>query len=54
MVADALKVPVQNGGYIRGGGVPLGSGEAVEAFVEGVKKSVEEEDKKGGEKMDTD
>lgn len=42
-IADALGVKVQNGGLVRGGSVPLGGGEAVEAFVEGVKKSVEEE-----------
>jgi 26S proteasome regulatory subunit N13 len=41
-IADALGVKVQNGGLVRGGSVPLGGGEAVEAFVEGVKKSVEE------------
>jgi 26S proteasome regulatory subunit N13 len=35
-------VKVHNGGLVRGGSVPLGGGEAVEAFVEGVKKSVEE------------
>jgi 26S proteasome regulatory subunit N13 len=41
-IADALGVKVQNGGFVRGGSVPLGGGEAVESFVEGVKKSVEE------------
>jgi len=41
-IADALGVKVQNGGLVRGGSVPLGGGEAVEAFIEGVKKSVEE------------
>lgn len=40
-IADALGVKVQNGGLVRGGSVPLGGGEAVEAFVEGVKKTVE-------------
>ncbi|KAI0851419.1 proteasome complex subunit Rpn13 ubiquitin receptor-domain-containing protein [Daldinia vernicosa] len=40
-IADALSVPVENGGYIKGSQVPLGGGEAVEAFVEGVKKSVQ-------------
>jgi len=43
-IADALGVKVQNGGLVRGGSVPLGGGEAVEAFVEGVKKSVEEKE----------
>jgi 26S proteasome regulatory subunit N13 len=41
MVADALGIQVAHGGLVRGGSVPLGGGEAVEAFVEGVKKSVE-------------
>lgn len=51
MVAESLKIPVENGGLIRGGNMPLGEGNAVEAFVEGVKKSVEKE-KEGGEQMD--
>lgn len=41
-VSEALGVKVENGGCVRGGSVPLGGGEAVEAFVEGVKKSVQE------------
>lgn len=39
-IADALKIKLENGGLMRGGSMPLGGGEAVEAFVEGVKKSV--------------
>lgn len=41
-IADALSIKVENGGYMRGGSMPLGGGGAVEAFVEGVKKTVEE------------
>lgn len=41
-IAEALGVRVENGGFVRGGSMPLGGGEAVEAFVEGVKKSVQE------------
>lgn len=41
-VAEALKVKVPNGGYMSGGAMPLGGGEAVEAFVEGVKSTVKE------------
>ena len=54
-IADALGVPVQNGGYMRRGGVPLGGGEAVEAFVEGIKDAVQKEQKgeQGGDSMDT-
>lgn len=40
-IADALGVKLQNGGLVRGGSVPLGGGDAVEAFIEGVKKTVE-------------
>ena len=43
MISDALKIKVENGGYVRGGTVPLGGGEAVEAFLEGFKKVVENE-----------
>jgi 26S proteasome regulatory subunit N13 len=42
-IAEALRVKVANGGLIRGGSVPLGGGDAVEAFVEGVKRTVEDE-----------
>ncbi|KAG0649558.1 Proteasomal ubiquitin receptor ADRM1-B [Hyphodiscus hymeniophilus] len=42
-IAEALGVKLQNGGLVRGGSVPLGGGDAVEAFVEGVKKTVEKE-----------
>ncbi|KAI2638159.1 proteasome complex subunit Rpn13 ubiquitin receptor-domain-containing protein [Xylaria nigripes] len=41
-VADALSIKVENGGYMRGSQVPLGGGDAVEAFIEGVKKTVQE------------
>lgn len=44
-IAEALGVKVQNGGYLQGGGMPMGGGHAVEAFVEGVKKTVKEEKK---------
>lgn len=42
MISEALGVQVQHGGTVRGGTVPLGGGEAVEAFLEGVKKGVQE------------
>lgn len=41
-ISEALGVKVENGGLMRGSSVPLGGGDAVEAFVEGVKKSVQE------------
>lgn len=40
-ISTALGVQVENGGMVRGGTVPLGGGDAVEAFVEGVKKTVQ-------------
>lgn len=40
-IAEALRVKVQNGGLVRGGSMPLGGGDAVEAFIDGVKKTVE-------------
>lgn len=52
-VSQALKIDVQNGGYMRGGGMPLGGGDAVKAFVEGVKKTVEKEKEDEDEDMDT-
>ncbi|KAM5445494.1 hypothetical protein MaudCBS49596_007478 [Microsporum audouinii] len=51
-ISDALKIPVQNGGFMRRGGVPLGGGEAVKAFVEGVRQQVEGSQK--ADSMETD
>ena len=45
-IADALGIHVQNGGYIQQGSVPMGGGQAVEAFVEGVKRAARESQKK--------
>jgi len=49
MVAESLGIKVANGGLIRGGQMPLGEGDAVEAFLEGVKTTVKEEDDENGE-----
>ncbi|KAJ4379783.1 hypothetical protein N0V86_004966 [Didymella sp. IMI 355093] len=43
-VAQALKINVEHGGYMRGGAMPLGGGDAVKAFLEGVKRTVQDED----------
>jgi 26S proteasome regulatory subunit N13 len=40
-ISEALNITVQNGGYMRRGGMPLGSGDAVEAFLNGVKDHVQ-------------
>lgn len=42
-VAQALQINVENEGFIKGGSMPLGGGDAVEAFVEGVRRTVKEE-----------
>jgi 26S proteasome regulatory subunit N13 len=55
-VAEALQIKVENGGYIRGGSMPLGGGDAVEAFLRGVESTVKDEDKptnRGNDDMDT-
>jgi hypothetical protein len=58
-VSEALKVKVANGGRVPGGTMPMGGGDAVEAFLEGVRTTVEEEKEKdedeggGNGKMDT-
>ncbi len=39
-ISEALSIPVANGGFMRRGGVPLGGGDAVEAFLNGVKEHV--------------
>ncbi len=46
MIGEALRLKVHHGGVIEGGSMPLGGGKAVEAFVEGVKGTVEEEEER--------
>lgn len=53
-IADALRIQVENGGFTRTDGIPLGGGEAVGAFVKGVKKAVQEEMKDEKDQMQTD
>ena len=36
-ISEALKIPVEHDGYMRRGGVPIGGGDAVAAFLEGAK-----------------
>lgn len=40
-ISEALEIPVENGGFLKRGGVPVGGGEAVEAFVKGARDVVE-------------
>lgn len=40
-IGEALQLEVENGGIIRGGSMPVGGGEAVKKFLEGIKRTVE-------------
>ncbi|GFF84618.1 hypothetical protein IFM47457_06541 [Aspergillus lentulus] len=51
-ISEALKIPVENGGFMHRGGVPLGGGDAVEAFLRGVRDYVKESDQEN--QMETD
>jgi len=53
-ISEALSIPVRNGGYLRHGGVPLGGGEAVEVFLEGVRDSVTKGEDDGADPMETE
>ncbi|KAI9677054.1 MAG: hypothetical protein M1817_006893 [Caeruleum heppii] len=55
-IAEALKIPVENGGFMKkGGGMPIGGGEAVEAFLNGIRKVVEaEEQQEEAGRMETE
>ncbi|KAJ5091745.1 hypothetical protein NUU61_006615 [Penicillium alfredii] len=43
-ISEALQIPVANGGFMRRGGVPLGGGDAVDAFLDGVRQHVQDKD----------
>ncbi|KAL4985816.1 proteasome complex subunit Rpn13 ubiquitin receptor-domain-containing protein [Aspergillus falconensis] len=51
-ISEALKIPVENGGFMRRGGVPLGGGDAMKAFIQGVRDHVK--DSTQGNRMETD
>ncbi|KAL3473326.1 proteasome complex subunit Rpn13 ubiquitin receptor-domain-containing protein [Aspergillus californicus] len=51
-ISEALKIPVENGGFMRRGGVPLGGGDAMKAFIQGVRNHVR--DSNQGNRMETD
>jgi len=53
-ISEALSIPVRNGGYMRRGGVPLGGGDAVEAFLDGVKDVAQQDKSMNENEMDTD
>ena len=43
-ISEALDVKVKNGGFVGRARTPMGQGDAVQAFVEGIKTAVEEEE----------
>ncbi|KAL4816425.1 proteasome complex subunit Rpn13 ubiquitin receptor-domain-containing protein [Aspergillus spinulosporus] len=51
-ISEALKIPVENGGFMRRGGVPLGGGDAMKVFIQGVRDYVK--DSTQGNRMETD
>lgn len=53
-ISDALRISVENGGFMKRGGVPLGGGNAVEAFLNGIKAAVQKRGDDEQTKMDTD
>ena len=57
-IGDALRIKLENGGFMRRGGMPIGGGEAVEAFLNGIRAAIEEEEEEeeaaDSGKMDTD
>lgn len=52
-IGDALGIPIENGGFMRSSGVPVGGGEAVKAFLDGVKVIVAKEAEVETVDMDT-
>lgn len=55
-IGDALKIKLENGGFMRRGGMPIGGGEAIEAFLNGIRAAVEDDEEaadSGNGNMDT-
>ncbi|KAK1754970.1 proteasome complex subunit Rpn13 ubiquitin receptor-domain-containing protein [Echria macrotheca] len=44
-IADSLGINVEDGGFVKGGTMPLGGARAMEAFVNGVKRTVQKNNK---------
>ncbi len=51
-ISEALNIAVPNGGFMRRGGVPLGGGDAVQAFLNGVQEHVRKTDSPNKNQMD--
>ena len=52
-IGDALGIPLENGGFMKRGGVPIGGGDAIKVFLDGIKAAVEKEIDTEKEGMDT-
>lgn len=53
-IGDALGIPIENGGFTKNGRVPKGGADAVKAFLNGIKATVEKERKDEKERDDMD
>ena len=53
-ISEALKIPVENGGFLRRGGVPLGGADAIKSFMEGARRHVKDKDSDQQNRMETD
>ncbi|KAL6718109.1 hypothetical protein ACLMJK_004196 [Lecanora helva] len=53
-ISEALKIAVKDGGFINRGGMPLEGGDAVEAFLGGLKSDAEKADIPSSENIDID
>ena len=53
-ISEALNIQVVNGGFMYTGGVPVGGGEAVEAFLKGIRLAVERELKRESGDIDVE
>lgn len=51
-ISEALSITVQNGGFMRRGGMPLGGGDAIEVFLNGVKDHVEKRESQAKGQVD--
>ena len=51
-ISDALNIKIMNSGFVHKGGMPVGGGEAVEAFLNGIKVAVEQENTAEEGRMD--
>ena len=51
-ISDALHIKIMSSGFVHKGGMPVGGGEAVEAFLNGIKVAVEQDNTTKDGRMD--